>query len=109
MDFIPEQLYTTRSAAARGDVTLTTPLKLSIDTEDLKITIEGASGLEVSETLQMALNKTRRSNNSGNGEAWAVALAIAFFFGLVVIFSSASYELGRRNPDPQPGKVGRVS
>lgn len=107
MDYI----YTTSTAAAKGDTSLTppTPIKLSIDTEDFTIQIEGADGLQVSETLQTSLTKIKRSQKSGNGDVLLFGFAMAFWIGLVVFFSFAFYDLGKKNPEVNPVRVGKMT
>ena len=107
MDYI----YTTTGTVGREvgfDSLVPTPIELQVETDDMSIRIKGACGHQVSETLQTVLNKTKRSQNSGNGEAMFFGLAIAFCAGLVIIFRFAFYELGRKTND-SPVRVGRLS
>lgn len=106
-----EYIYTTDSAAAKNTAPsdlIPTPIEVTVETDTASIRIKGTCGLQVNDTLEKALRKTNSSRSSGNGEVILWGLSIAFWLGLVVFFSSAFFELGRKSPEPVQPRLGRV-
>lgn len=103
MDYSPaEYTNTAYSAQGKGLIVPPTPIEVTIETDELAVTVRGCDGEQVHQTLFTTLTKLKKRKAATSDDALLVGVAIATVVGILIIVGSAFYSLGQRNILPTP-------